>query len=186
MKNKTLLPFLKLILVTAFLFSSCEKENDDLPQEQTLDETEISSKMNIGYQNVFRFYFGPKTIHTYRASSGAGTGIGNREGIAFITPLTTDSNIDTNAFHIAHFMIHPKSQDFVIVTNPTEFNNLVRAGWGNTSRGINVLIHKKPGGGRKKLYRFYHAKKSDHLFTKNYAEGRNAGFTYEGVVGWVY
>lgn len=44
-------------------------------------------------------------------------------------------------------------------------------------------IANSPGAGLIALHRFY--KSSDHVITTNYAEGVNAGYVYEGVLGYV-
>ncbi len=187
-KTKFLLSILSIVF-TAVILTSCETEdNDELPPEQILDETEITTKASIRSENVYRYYSGGSaSLHTYKTQSGVGVGIGRREGIAFRTPITTNPDlINDSVYDTMYFMLHPQRKDFVLVTDIGEFLNLVNSGWRDVSGRTFVLIHKRPGNGRKKLYRFYNPINSDHLFTKSYAEGVNAGLIYEGVTGWVY
>ncbi len=100
------------------------------------------------------------------------------------------------------FLLSPGNRDFLLTTNVGERNTLLRQRWRNVSeynlyeredpcRRILILnefsyIHTFGGSGRVKLYRFYGASNTYHLFTTNYQEGVNAGYTYEGVTGWVH
>ncbi len=137
-------------------------------------------------ERVYRYYQGGATsVHTYKTQSGSGYALGRREGIAFVTPVsTTSTGVDRNTYNFLWFLLHPNLKDFVMTTSNREFWDLRRQGWKNVTYRY-ILIQKGPGNGTKKLYRFYDEANSDHLYTKNYSEGINAGLKYEGVVGWV-
>ncbi|PKV52166.1 hypothetical protein ATE84_4268 [Aquimarina sp. MAR_2010_214] len=186
--------FIFSILSIAFILTSCETEDQEQLPEQSFETTEIEPSENTNgkastfrYENVYRYYSGRGSLHTYKTQGGLGVGIGRREGVAFRTPVVKNPReINKALYSDMYFMLHPSKTDFVLTTNTTEFLNLVNRGWRDAVRGQFVLIQKKPGNGKRKLYRFYDARNSDHLFTKNYSEGINAGLKYEGVVGWVY
>ena len=188
-KTKFLISILSFAFAICLLLTSCESENDDLPLEQVPNKTEnnINAKSRaLSSQNVYRYYSGGSaSLHTYKTQGGQGIGIGSREGISFRTTVAgSHREIDFNTYNELYFLLHPRKIDFVLTTSPTEILTLISKGWKDVSRL--VLIYKNPGNGRKKLHRFYHTRNSDHLFTKNYSEGINAGYKYEGVTGWVY
>lgn len=188
-KTKFLVSILNLTFVICLLLTSCESENEELPLEQVSNATENSSNTKLralSSQNVYRYYSGGSaSLHTYKTQGGQGIGIGRREGVSFRTDVARSRReIDFNTYNELYFLLHPRKIDFVLTTSPTEILTLISKGWKDVSRL--VLIHKKPGNGRKKLYRFYNTQHSDHLYTKNYSEGINAGYKYEGVTGWVY
>ncbi len=193
MRNKVLLT-IKSLLVAVFLFTSCETDNQDTSPEARDNEFEITPDTKISgkasgavNEKVYRYYRGgSQSLHTYQTQSGSGIAVGNYEGVAFVTPVTTSSaGIDRNKYNILYFLAHPQLQDFIMTTSATEFWNLRGRGWKNVTRRY-VLIQKRSGSGTKKLYRFYNRTNSDHLYTTNYSEGVNAGYRYEGVTGWVY
>ncbi len=188
MKNNNFL-IASIVFATFTFLTSCELETEQLPEETKLDQTiEVDEKSSFRRENVYRYYSGgSKTMHTYKTRNGNGIAIGSGEGISFATPVTSNINsVDSNVYNVLFFMLHPQQKDFVIGSGVGEFVDLKGKGWKDvTGRGY-VLIHKKPGNGRKKLHRFYGVSNSDHLYTKNYSEGINAGYRYEGVTGWVY
>ncbi|WP_025740131.1 hypothetical protein [Aquimarina pacifica] len=198
MKKSNFLVSVFFLTVLA-VFTSCEKSEalseetpEELGQAEIFDEIEAnldkttSSSKSISDVKVYRYYQGGSaTVHTYRTQSGSGIAYGSYEGVAFTTPVSFSSTgYDTSKYNVLYFLIHPNYQDFVMTTSATEFWNLRRSGWSNVTRNY-VLIAKGAGSGLSKLYRFYGNQNSDHLFTKSYSEGINAGYTYEGVVGYV-
>ncbi|WP_299253164.1 hypothetical protein [uncultured Aquimarina sp.] len=91
------------------------------------------------------------------------------------------------------FLLAPGNKDFVMTTSGAEKSNLLRRGFRDDS--VKALyenikkasyIHNNAGNGRVKLYRFYGSSYTDHLYTTNYNEGINAGYAYEGAVGYIY
>ncbi|AXT62557.1 hypothetical protein D1816_20065 [Aquimarina sp. AD10] len=190
--NKFLFSIFTSFLIS-IVFISCEVEESTIPAEQIVKDADLNSnettgKSSLRRENVYRYYSGgSQTMHTYKTRSGNGIGIGSSEGISFSTPVTTNVNsVNSNEFNVLFFMLHPQRKDFVIGSGVGEFLDLKGKGWRDVSGRNYVLIHKKPGNGRKKLHRFYGVANSDHIYTKNYAEGINAGYRYEGVTGWVY
>ncbi|MFD0863097.1 hypothetical protein ACFQ1M_12855 [Sungkyunkwania multivorans] len=149
-----------------------------------------TSRVPMRIENIRRHYAGGSlSVHTYKAESGSGILIGNSEGIGFRTPVQSGSgtSFDSSQLRFMEFFIHPQRKDFIMAADILEAINLKNRGWISTNvRGRNPIIHIRSGNGRKRLYRFYNAANTDHLFTKNYYEGLNAGYRFEGVVGWVY
>lgn len=194
MKNTFLSSFAILLFTITFSFTSCEKDEHEVNPDQNSNQTEITPDTKItgkagGFTNekVYRYYQGgSSSLHTYRTQSGTGSAIGRREGIAFTIPTSASSSgVDRNKYNFLWFLLHPQQKDFILTTSSSEFWNLRRQGWKNVTYKY-ILIQKGSGNGAKKLYRFYDTKNSDHLFTKNYTEGVNAGLKYEGTVGWVF
>ncbi|MFD2561815.1 hypothetical protein [Aquimarina rubra] len=195
MKTSKFLCWISMMLLTvSIVLTSCEAENDDFVSEESLVTPDSISNSEYGpkaaasivNEKVYRYYAGGSlSLHTYRTQSGTGSAIGTYEGVAFTTPVSsTSTGFDRNKYNVLYFMIHPQNKDFIMTTSGTEFWNLRRQGWKNVTRKY-VLIQKSSGNGTVKLYRFYDTANSDHLFTKSYSEGVNAGLAYEGVVGWV-
>lgn len=198
MKTINFLPrILTMVIISVFGLISCEVdesteevlnsiETAELTEpDDSLEEIGAKNRAALANQNVRRYYAGgSSTMHTYKVAS-AGAAIGSYEGIAFSTPVIASGGAyDTNKYNILYFLLHPQNKDFIMTTSATEFWNLKRKGWRNLTYG-RPLIQKGAGSGAKKLYRFYGVSNSDHLFTKNYSEGVNAGYQYEGVVGYV-
>lgn len=138
--------------------------------------------------NVRRYYDSRRTVHTYYSpETGRGHRVGNYEGIAFRTAgVTNGSSLSGSTYRLAILFLNPSKTDFVISTSGTEDTNLINRGWTTAGPISNfVYLYRNGGNGRRPLYRFYKASISDHLFTKNYSEGINNGFRFEGVVGYV-
>ncbi len=193
MRNNLLLPIITILFLNIFLFTSCEKEDQDLLTEATINQQEITpdtqvteKASGITNERVYRNYQGGSySVHTYKTQSGTGYALGRREGIAFVTPTSpTSAGVDRNKYNFLWFLLHPERKDFVLTTSSSEFWTLKNSGWRNVTYKY-ILIQKSSGNGTSKLYRFYDVANSDHLYTKNYSEGVNAGLKYEGVVGWV-
>ncbi len=191
--QKTLVKIATLLVVSIFLFTSCDRDDLDTAPEtahskvEITPDTQTSSKASaVVNESVYRFYQGGATsVHTYKTESGSGYALGRREGVAFVTPTSqTSAGVDRSKYNFLWFLLHPNLKDFVMTTNSREFWNLKNNGWRNVTYKY-IHIQKGPGNGTRKLYRFYDPANSDHLFTKNYSEGVNAGLKYEGVVGWV-
>ncbi|WP_378174341.1 hypothetical protein [Aquimarina sp. SS2-1] len=175
--------------------TSCEKE--DLTLENTTSEdvsttSEISGKA-IAISPVSRYYAGgSNTVHTYRVLN-LGAGIGTFEGRPFKLGTYDYISAPPSGTKQIFFLLAPGNRDFVMTTSSTEKSNLLRRGfrdysvrtlYGNIKKA--AYIHNSGGSGRVKLYRFYGASNTDHLYTTNYNEGVSAGYAYEGVVGYVY
>lgn len=199
---------LSYLLVGAALtltsLASCEKETEEsLPVEAQESETEnIEKNYAPGLKPAIRYYEGgPYTSYNYKIGT-AGAAAGTSQGKRFrINTILSDRPIPSGTKQL--FILQRKDRkDFLMTTNFNEFNNLFRTGrwydrtlgsfiqnpYNPTSRRYEkVYIHTRGGNGRVKLHRFYDAKgQSIHLFTTNYNEGRNRGYKYEGLVGYVY
>ncbi len=204
MKNhKFLFQIITLAFFISFSFTSCELEKDSLEEELVtveepiLDNGELenlntnddvykeSTSRRLTNQSARRYFSGgSQSLHTYKLAR-SGASIGAYEGIAFSTPvISRGTAYDPNKFATLLFLLHPENKDFIMTTSGTEFRSLRRSGWVNKSY-YRSLIQKGPGSGKVPLYRFYSSSNSDHLFTKSYAEGINAGYKYEGIVGYV-
>lgn len=208
MKTKTVLFRMTVVaFVTAFGFTSCEKEEDDdllfqdaeltieelatIEQDSKAVETlelknDATTRNTFVNRNVNRYYSGgSNTVHTYRSGS-LGVSIGTNEGVSFNAPLApVGTPFNSSVYNRGFFLLHPQSKDFVISVNANEINRLISQGWSNRTFQ-RILFKKTSGGGTVPLYRFYNSQNSDHLFTRNYSEGANAsGFVYEGIVGYV-
>ena len=77
--------------------------------------------------------------------------------------------------------------DHFYTTNYQEYVNAHYGGWcGETGyQGWSVLSDGSAPGSVP-LYRFWHGGVGDHFYTTNWWEGANAGYSYEGIFGWVY
>ncbi len=194
-KHRLLFSFLTILTIA---FTSCEAENEELVQNQITEEkvkTEDSQQKLTTYTaSVGRYYYGRGTAHTYKAAL-VGIGLGTFEGTPFKLGIqNTDASAPPpSGTKRLYFLLAPGNLDFLLTTSPVERRNVLRLGWRDLSTGteheINfkmaAFIHQSGGSGRVKLYRFYGTSNSDHLFTTNYHEGVNAGYLYEGLVGWV-
>jgi hypothetical protein len=88
----------------------------------------------------------------------------------------------------------PWGSSFVRYWNPTDCDHFYTAGiseigygaYGYTFESIEGVTFLTPYSySTTPLYRFYHSGITDHFYTTDYNEGINAGYTYEGVVGYV-
>lgn len=134
----------------------------------------------------FRRYYagGSLTVHTYNYQN-IGAAIGSFEGTAYTTWVAPQSaTFNTSAFNEAFYLIHPQNKDFIITTSVSEAISLRNSGW-RVLNGQRSLIQRSISQSVRPLYRFYNAALSDHLFTTNFSEGTNAGYAYEGRVGYV-
>ncbi len=199
---------LAIALSVVGMFTSCEQEETLLNEETTVKvKEEVSPELSARapfLSGVSRYFQGGgNSLHTYRVSR-VGANVGSREGVPFKLGIynkavtATPPSGTTQLF----FLLSPGNRDFLLTTNVGERNTLLRQRWRNVSeynlyeredprRRILILnessyIHTSGGSGRVKLYRFYGASNTDHLFTTNYQEGINAGYIYEGVTGWVH
>ncbi|WP_299222441.1 hypothetical protein [uncultured Aquimarina sp.] len=187
------------IMYTAILavltLTSCEK--DEINSESTVSEdvsttTDINAKASA-ISAVSRYYSGgSNTVHTYRVLN-LGVGIGTYEGRPFKLGTYDFISAPPSGTKQIFFLLAPGNRDFVMTTSGAEKSNLLRRGfrdysvrtlYGNIKKA--AYIHNSGGSGRVKLYRFYGSSNTDHLYTTNYNEGVNAGYAYEGVVGYVY
>lgn len=77
--------------------------------------------------------------------------------------------------------------DHFYTTNYQEYVNAHYMGWCNETgyQGWSVLTDGSAPGSVP-LYRFWHGGVGDHFYTTNWGEGANAGYSYEGIFGWVY
>ncbi|TCI85206.1 hypothetical protein [Tenacibaculum sp. M341] len=191
-----------LMTVAFGVFTSCEKNEETVIDETSVvEETVVTSKVQTKTSLVgVRRYFlgGANSIHTYRVSN-IGAAIGRYEGMPFKLGIYNNRITPTppSGTRKLYFLISPGNRDFLMTTNVTERNNVRRAGWKDVSEfnfverdrlllNESAYIHTSGGSGRVKLYRFYGSSNSDHLFTTNYQEGVNAGYAYEGTIGWVH
>ena len=157
--------------------------DDPNPADQANGRLSPSSSFTL---RPFRRYYagGSLTVHTYNYQN-IGTAIGSFEGTAYTTwvaPLSATFN--TSAFNETFHLIHPQNKDFIITTSVSEAVRLQRSGW-RLLNGQRSLIQKSNSQSVRPLYRFYNSAASDHLFTTNFSEGSNAGYRYEGRVGYV-
>jgi len=192
---------------TLAVFTSCNDEEPLVEETSTTETTELEPKelssRSVGLMGVSRYYLGgANSIHTYRVGN-VGVAVGRREGVPFklgiynklITPTPPSGTKQV------FFLLSPGNRDFLLTTSVTERNNVIRRGWRNLSEynfrdrefrsgriifNQSAYIHTSGGSGRVKLYRFYGQSNTDHLYTTNYNEGVNAGYIYEGVIGWVH
>ncbi len=198
---------LALTLSALGVFTSCEKNEENLLEEPSvIENSELENsnfKSRAALMGVSRYFLGgANSLHTYKVGN-IGIGLGRREGVLF--KLGTYNKLVTPrppaGTKQVFFLLSPGNRDFLLTTNTTERNNLLRLRWRNLSEfnfrdreiangtvlfNQSVYIHSSGGSGRVKLHRFYGASNSDHLFTTNYQEGVNAGYIYEGVIGWVH
>lgn len=56
--------------------------------------------------------------------------------------------------------------------------------WG--FEGVEFRVEEYQKNGTIPLYRFYNSAYTDHFYSTNYQEGINAGYVYEGIIGYVY
>lgn len=196
MKNTVnLFKFMVLLCAVMTLTVSCEK--DEILETENISEVETeelsNSKAATFLSPVSRYFSGgANSLHTYRVFN-LGVGIGTYEGRPFkLGVYDYSQGVPSGTKHL-YMMLSPGNRDYVMTTSGAERSNLVRRGWRDysvrTLTGTIVkgaYIHNSGGSGRVKLYRFYGASNTDHLYTTNYNEGVNAGYQYEGVVGWVH
>lgn len=194
MKTTLKLSILCIATLAVFTFISCEKE--ELDGNSSVSEDQIETSEIIGKANaivpVNRYYSaGSNTMHTYKVLN-LGVSIGSFEGRPF--KLGTYNYIQGAPAGTKQlfFLLAPGNRDFVMTTSTYERNNLRRSGfkdysvrtlYGNIQKA--AYINTSGGSGRVKLYRFYGASNTDHLYTTNYNEGVSTGYIYEGVVGYV-
>jgi hypothetical protein len=88
----------------------------------------------------------------------------------------------------------PSSTAFVRYWNPTDYDHFYSRGTSEIGLGAlgytyesveGVVFASATGYATAPLYRFYHSVMRDHFYSTNYNEGINAGYAYEGVVGYV-
>lgn len=171
---------------TARMEASIENDSERLKTLGIpLDESNTRATVQT---SVRRYYNSSSTVHTYFSpETGRGHRSGNYEGVAFRTLGVTANSASPNGTRLAILFLHPQGIDFVISTSAGEDNALSSRGWRTAGPSGNfVFLYRDGGNGRKRLYRFYKASVSDHLFTTNYSEGINNGYSLEGVSGWVY
>jgi len=210
MTTKRKITRLPLAILGVFLIlASCNKE--DIPDQNVLEEAdiEVSSEDNLpedpavsvdGNSNdntrtnpfnlrvINRYYAGgSQSVHSYRYST-LGCSLGSYEGGAFTTWVSNQAPssrpYNVGAFREAYFLIAPGNRDYIITVSSSERASLKRSGWRDCTRLLG-LMQKYRSVGTRALYRFYNAQATDHLFTVNYSEGVNAGYRYEGIVGYV-
>ncbi|WP_108804326.1 hypothetical protein [Aquimarina sp. Aq107] len=195
MKSKLKLSILSTAIFTVLTFISCEKE--EIQSESTvLEDLETTSEINgkaTAISPVSRYYSGgSNTVHTYRVLN-LGVGIGTYEGRPFkLGTFDYNQSVPSGTKQV-FFLLAPGNKDFVMTTSGSEQFSLLRKGWkdysvrtlyGNIKKA--AYIHNSAGSGRVKLYRFYGSSNTDHLYTTNYNEGISAGYSYEGVIGYVH
>ncbi len=199
---------LAIALSVVGTFTSCEQEETVLNEETSIEvkeKTPLEVSQRAPFLSGVSRYFqgGGNSLHTYRVSR-VGSSVGRREGVPFKLGIYNKMTNPTPPAGTTQlfFLVSPGNRDFLLTTNVGEKNTLLRLRWRNVSeynlyerenprRPILILnesayIHTSGGSGRVKLYRFYGASNTDHLFTTNYQEGVNAGYNYEGVTGWVH
>ncbi|GAA0721671.1 hypothetical protein GCM10009430_23260 [Aquimarina litoralis] len=195
MKNTLNSLFLGALVLASLTFTSCEKDelSSDFESVENLQETpENLNKVNT-ILPVSRYYSGgSNTVHTYQVLN-LGVRHGTYEGRPFKLGTYDFISAPPSGTRQIFFLLAPGNKDFVMTTSTSEKSNLLRRGWRDYSTKAlysNIkkaaYIHTGAGSGRVKLYRFYGASNTDHLYTTNYNEGISAGYIYEGVIGYVY
>ncbi|SNR14839.1 hypothetical protein [Tenacibaculum jejuense] len=200
--------FLALTLSTMGLLTSCEQQETLIEDPNVVEvsdvEIETTTLQNrTTLMGVGRFFLGgANSLHTYRVGN-IGANLGRREGVPFKLGIFNKVSTPTPPAGTKQlfFLLSPGNRDFVLTTSASERNTLQRRRWRNVSEfnfqdresgsgrllfNQSAFIHNSGGSGRVKLYRFYGSSNTDHLYTTNYQEGVNAGYAFEGVVGWVH
>ncbi|KAG6830308.1 hypothetical protein H0H87_008559 [Tephrocybe sp. NHM501043] len=75
--------------------------------------------------------------------------------------------------------------DHLYTTNATEIQSVVKAGT-YTDEGTVGRIFATQELGTVPFYRFYSIPLTDHFYTTDESEGLDAGYAFEGIVGYVY
>lgn len=148
---------------------------------------DVATKATLTNATVNRYYDSGRTVHSYYSPEvNRGERIGNFEGVAFRTTGRIGSSGVSSNFKLLVLFSHPQRIDFVMSTSGSEDISLINKGWRTNGTAFNVLlISRTQTPGTRRLYRFYKASNTDHLFTTNYSEGINNGYALENVIGWV-
>lgn len=126
------------------------------------------------YNNIYRFYAPWSGEHFFSTSYAEGTSAGYLvEGVGFKVVARQDA-FAIRALYRCYWSA--ASRHFISTDYACE---------GLSLEGLYGYIYDSQFAGTVPLYRFYSPLNQDHLTTTNYVEGINAGYTLEGVLGYV-
>ncbi|KAL0958593.1 hypothetical protein HGRIS_013934 [Hohenbuehelia grisea] len=132
---------------------------------------------------LFRLYHSSSNNHFYTTSeveaNNAEKKLGyTREGSAsFILP--TASPHTTPLYRLWSV----GASDHFYTTSNDEANSATKLGY--TREGIAGHVYKSTNCGGRELFRFWNGAVSDHFYTTDKKEGLNAGYAFEGNMGFV-
>ena len=120
---------------------------------------------------IYRFYQGPSHFYTIYYPEGANAGF-KFEGYGFL--VYKGSTAGTHPL----YRCYNSSNQARLVSVQQNCEGLI-------NEGIFGYASDSASSGLVPLYRFHNSNATDFLITESYNEGENAGFVYEGILGYV-
>lgn len=134
--------------------------------------TAYTTAATVTYNPIYRFSFS-NGIHFFSNSSTEGTSAGGTlDGVAF--NVLTNQSSATVALYRCY-----------ISSTGTHFVTTASGCQGYTQEGTYGYVYTTNVSGTSALYGFYNSS-WDYLYSKSYYEGINAGYTYYGIIAYVY